>query len=158
MCWVGKCDVKIAKRDFYVYKLGYISDEGFRSLYQNFIYIPKEINKKIKLEPVIPDYKIYKLTKEQYGTIYEGYHSYKDIAMPYSNLRPYHRTIYLGKFAEDIRLNNIYSIATFIIPKGSIYCVNDSNEIVSNRMTYTGQYASVRDISNINLKESFNSI
>ena len=55
MCWVGKCDVKIAKRDFYVYKLGYISDEGFRSLYQNFIYIPKEINKKIKLEPVIPD-------------------------------------------------------------------------------------------------------
>ena len=70
MCWVGKCDVKIAKRDFYVYKLGCISDEGFHSLYQNFIYIPKEINKKIKLEPVIPDYKIYKLMKEQYGTIY----------------------------------------------------------------------------------------
>ena len=49
-------------------------------------------------------------------------------------------------------------LGRFIIPKGSIYCVNESNEIVSNRMTYTGQYASVRDISNINLKESFNSI
>ena len=24
MCWVGKCDVKIAKRDFYVYKIGLI--------------------------------------------------------------------------------------------------------------------------------------
>ena len=53
--------------------------------------------------------------------IYEGYHSYKDIAMPYSDLRPYYRTIYLGKIAEDIRLYNIYSIATFIIPKGSEY-------------------------------------
>lgn len=24
MCWVGRCDVKIAKRDFYVYKIGKI--------------------------------------------------------------------------------------------------------------------------------------
>ena len=47
MCWLGKCDIKIAKRDFYVYKLGCVSDKGFKSLYQNFIYIPKEINKKI---------------------------------------------------------------------------------------------------------------
>lgn len=47
MCWVGKCDVKIAKRDFYVYKLGRVSDKGFKSLYQNFIYEPKEINKKL---------------------------------------------------------------------------------------------------------------
>ena len=140
MCWVGKCDVKIAKRDFYVYKLGCISDEGFRSLYQNFIYIPKEINKKIKLEPVIHDYKIYELMKKQYGTIYEGYHSYKDIAMPYSDLRPYYRTIYLGKFAEDIRLNNVYSIATFIIPKGSEYYENRAGEIVSNQIMYTGKH------------------
>ena len=49
MCWVGKCDVKIAKRDFYVYKLGCISDEGFHSLYQNFIYVPGVINKKVKM-------------------------------------------------------------------------------------------------------------
>ena len=141
MCWVGKCDVKIAKRDFYVYKLGYVSDEGFRSLlYQHFIYIPKEINKKIKLEPVILNYKIYKLMKEQYGGIYEGYHSYKDIAMPYSNLSPYRRTIYLGKLAEDIRLNNIYSIATFIIPKGSEYYENKAREIVSSSIIYTGKY------------------
>ena len=140
MCWVGKCDVKIAKRDFYVYKLGCISDEGFRSLYQNFIYIPKEINKKIKLEPVIHDYKIYELMKEQYGTIYEGYHSYKDIAMPYSDLRPYYRTIYLGKFVVDIRLDNIYSIATFIILKGSKYIINTKGEVVSDKIIYTGRY------------------
>ena len=60
MCWVGKCDVKIAKRDFYVYKLGCISDEGFHSLYQNFIYVPGVINKKVKMIPVMTNYNIYK--------------------------------------------------------------------------------------------------
>lgn len=143
MCWVGKCDVKIAKRDFYVYKLGYVSDKGFKSLYQNFIYKPKEINKKIKLEPVIHGYKIYELMMKQYGEIHEGYHSYKDIAMPYSDLRPYYRTIYLGKFAEDIRLNNVYSIATFIIPKGSEYYENKAGEIVSSSIIYTGKYVKI---------------
>lgn len=66
MCWVGKCDVKIAKRDFYVYKLGCISDEGFHSLYQNFIYVPGVINKKVKMIPIMTNYNIYKLMKERY--------------------------------------------------------------------------------------------
>lgn len=52
MCWVSRCDVKIAKRDFYVYKIGRASDKGFKSLYQNFIYEPKEINKKVELNPI----------------------------------------------------------------------------------------------------------
>lgn len=137
MCWVGKCDVKIAKRDFYVYKLGYAASNGFCSLYQNFIYVPGVINKRVKMSPVIPNYSIYKLRKEQYGGIYEGYHSYKDIAMPYSDLGSYYRTIYLGKIEEVIRLNNIYSIATFIIPKGSEYYENKAGEIVSSSIIYT---------------------
>ena len=141
---MGKCDVKIAKRDFYVYKLGCVSDEGFHSLYQNFIYVPRVLNEKIKMRPIIIDnYSIHKLLEEQYGIIYEGYHSYKDIAMPYSDLRPYYRTIYLGKFAEDIRLNNVYSIATFIIPKGSEYYENRAGEIVSSSIIYTGKYVKI---------------
>ena len=140
MCWVGRCDVKIAKRDFYVYKIGRVSDKGFNSLYQNFIYIPGVLNEKVKIRPIIYNYSIHKLLEEQYGVIYEGYHSYKDITIPYSGLRSYYRTIYLGKIAEDIRLNNIYSIATFIIPKGSIYFVNPLGVIVSSRIKYTGKY------------------
>lgn len=73
MCWVGRCDVKIAKRDFYVYKIGRASDKGFKSLYQNFIYEPKEINKKVELNPI----QFFK--DESSYVIYEGYHSYKDI-------------------------------------------------------------------------------
>lgn len=143
MCWVGKCDVKIAKRDFYVYKLGRVSDRGFSSLYQNFIYIPGVLNEKVKIIPIIYNYSIYKLLKDQYGIIYEGYHSYRDIAMPYSDLHSCYRTIYLGKIAESIRLHNIYSIATFIVPKGSEYYENDSGEIVSSDIIYTGKYVKI---------------
>lgn len=137
MCWIGRCDVKIAERDFYVYKLGRVSDKGFNSLYQNFIYEPKEINKKVELNPI----QVF-----EYGSayvIYEGYHSYKDIAMPYSDLHPYYRTIYLGKIVNYIRLNNIYSIATFLIPKGSKYYENDVGEIVSSSIIYTGKYVKI---------------
>ena len=63
--------------------------------------------------------------------------------MPYSGLRSYYRTIYLGKIAEDIRLYNIYSIATFIIPKGSEYYENGGGEIVSSNIIYTGKYVKI---------------
>ena len=134
MCWIGKCDIKIAKRDFYVYKLGCASDKGFKSLYQNFIYEPKEINKKVELNP-IPFYK-----DKSFYVIYEGYHSYKDIVMPYSDLRSHCRTIYLGKIELPHYPCDIYHLATFIIPKGSVYYENIYGEIVSSNIIYTGKY------------------
>lgn len=143
MCWIGKCDVKIAERDFYVYKLGHISYKNFRSLYQKFIYKPKEINKKISLDPVCIDFAISKSREETPCVIYEGYHSYKDITMPYSDLHPFYRIIYLGKLAKYIKIFNIYCIATFIIPKGSKYYENDNGEIVSSDIIYTGKYVKI---------------
>lgn len=144
MCWVGKCDVKIAKRNFYVYKLGRVSDRGFNSLYQDFIYIPGVLNEKVEISPIIPHYySTYKLLKEQYGIIHEGYHSYRDIAMPYSDLGLHSRIIYLGEIAENIRLNNNYSIAAFIVPKGFEYYENDNGEIVSSNIIYTGKYVKI---------------
>ena len=134
MCWIGKCDIKIAKRDFYVYKLGSVSDKGFKSLYQNFIYEPKEINKKVKLNPI----QLYK--DKSFYVIYEGYHSYKDIVMPYSDLHSCCRTIYLGKIKLHHYPYNIYNLATFIIPKGSVYYENIYGEIVSSNIIYTGKY------------------
>ena len=134
MCWIGKCDIKIAKRDFYVYNLGSVSDKGFKSLYQDFIYEPKEINKKVELNP-IPFYK-----DKSFYVIYEGYHSYKDIVMPYSDLRSYCRTIYLGKIKLSHYPYNIYHLATFIVPKGAKYYENEFGEIVSSEIIYTGKY------------------
>ena len=47
MCWIGKGPAKIAERDIVVYKLGYVIEatKEFRSLYQNYTYYPKELNK-----------------------------------------------------------------------------------------------------------------
>ena len=134
MCWLGKCDIKIAKRDFYVYKLGSVSNKGFESLYQDFIYEPKEINKKVELNP-IPFYK-----DKSFYKIYEGYHSYKDIVMPYSDLLSYCRTIYLGKIKLSHYPYNIYHLATFIVPKGAKYYEDEFGEIVSSEIVYTGKY------------------
>ena len=134
MCWIGKCNIKIAKRDFYVYKLGSVSYKGFESLYQDFIYEPKEINKKVELNP-IPLYK-----DKSFYAIYEGYHSYKDVVMPYSDLRSCCRTIYFGNIKLNHYPYNIYHLATFIIPKGSIYYENIYGEIVSSNIIYTGKH------------------
>ena len=134
MCWIGKCDIKIAKRDFYVYKLGSVSDKGFKSLYQDFIYEPKEINEEITLIPrKHPAF--YPLCM-----IREGYHSYISISMPYSKLGLFSRKVYLGKNLGTLLLCNSYYIATFIIPKGSKYFENIWGEIVSSNIIYTGKY------------------
>lgn len=120
MCWVGRCDVKIAKRDFYVYKIGRVSDKGFNSLYQNFIYIPGVLNEKVKIRPIIHNYSIHKLLEEQYGVIYEGYHSY---------------------LTEEIAKGRMYSaeIGIFEIPVGATVYINYAyREVVSTDIKYLG--------------------
>lgn len=45
MCWIGRKDTKqIAKRDFYVYKIGVVLGNTFVSLFQKHIYRIKGSN------------------------------------------------------------------------------------------------------------------
>ena len=45
MCWIGRKNTKqVAKRDFYVYKIGLVIDDTFTSLFQKYIYRIKENN------------------------------------------------------------------------------------------------------------------
>lgn len=139
MCWLGRCIRKVAKRDITVYKLGFISENNFISLYLNYTYEIKKINKGIKLKPDI----FCESELEPICTIYKGYHSYTDISMPYSYLGLISRTIYLGKLPFTILLNNNYYIAAFIIPKGYEYYENNKGEIVSSNIIYTGKYVKI---------------
>ena len=50
------------------------------------------------------------------------------------------KTIVLGTRKELLGINNSIYLATFIIPKGSIYFVNPLGVIVSSRIKYTGKY------------------
>ena len=137
MCWVGDNITlkKIAKRDFYVYKIGkVIRDDIFVSDIRGYSYIPKCPNRIVSLIP----YNLYGC-----GNIIDsGYHSYKWIAL--DDTYPRERCLYLGNYdnalKENLSLYKYCCIATFIVPKGAEYCENKYGHIVSSEIIYTGRY------------------
>ena len=142
MCWIGTGPARIAERDIVVYKLGYITEptKKFQSLYLNYGYYPKGLNKVITLVPITCGVKLPQLLSSDLGIIYSGYHSYKSISLPFNRLGISSRFILLGNIMERIQLYNSYYIATFIIPKGSTYYENSNGELVSSNIIYTGKY------------------
>ena len=136
MCWIGRKDTKqVAKRDFYVYKVGLVLGNTFISLFQKYIYRIKRSNSIIPLKPVED--------KNGITTIETGYHSYKEVAIEfYSN--SYFRDIYLGDaikgFVDELRLYSHLYLGTFIVPKSSEYYINNRGEIVSSDIIYTGKW------------------
>lgn len=136
MCWIGRKDTKqVAKRDFYVYKVGLVRGNTFVSLFRKHIYRIKGSNPIIPLKPV----------EDNCGmvTIEAGYHSYKEVAIEfYSN--PNFRDIYLGDaikgFVDEFSLYSHLYLCTFIVPKGSEYYINSRGEIVSSNIIYTGKW------------------
>lgn len=70
----------------------------------------------------------------------------------------YRNTMYLKYVTKPTigiysMINESLYLGKFIVPKGTIYCVNECNEIVSNQIIYTGQYSNVWRVFDINLKE-----
>lgn len=147
MCWIGKGPAKIAERDIVVYKLGYVIEatKEFRSLYQNYTYYPKGLNKVVTLVPVVFTTKVSKLQPSETGMIYEGYHSYSSVNFVFDSVVEgifggYVKTIQCGNRKEIFRVDNSLYLATFIIPVGSVYFINEEGVIVSNKIRYTGKY------------------
>lgn len=153
MCfWKSKqSKVLRAKRDIVVYKIGDFADKNtFVPYFMNSFTYKTNVPCRIR-----PDFKSRGITV--------GFHGYINIIV--NVIKSYQLHVVIQKNTEQKSLICTYPtfqdalyLGKFIIPKGAIYCVNDLNEIVSNKMIYTGQYASVRDISDTNLKEFFNSI
>lgn len=136
MCWIGRKNTKqIAKRDFYVYKIGVVLGNTFVSLFQKHIYRIKGSNPIIPLKPIKNDCEIIEIEA--------GYHSYKEVAIEFCQ-NPYFREIYLGDailgFVDDLRLYSHLYLCTFIVPKDSEYYINNRGEIVSSNIIYTGKW------------------
>lgn len=134
-----------AKKDIVVYKIGEFADKTAFIPYfmNNFIYEPGGAYH----------------TKPNFweNNISQGFHGYINIIV---TLSPSILSIAVQKNNKCKLVITRYSIlggglylGKFIIPKGATYCVNSFNEIVSNQIIYTGQYASVKEISDINLKD-----
>ena len=62
---------------------------------------------------------------------------------PNGNLYPFITT--------NVLYNHVY-VGKFIIPKDSIYMVNSYNEVVSNRLIYTGKFKYIYKNENFNVK------
>ncbi len=146
MCFCKTKESKIlnAKKDIVVYKVGEFADKTAFIPYfmNNFIYEPGGA--------------YHTISNFWENAILQGFHGYINIIV----------TLNPSMFSIDVRKNNKYKslitmysilggelyLGKFIIPEGATYCVNTFNEIVSSQIIYTGQFANVKEISNINLK------
>lgn len=147
MCFLKSKQSKVlkAKRDIVVYKIGNKANKN--------AFVPYFINSftyttgtKYLTSPYFKG-----------NIIIEGYHGYINIVITSFRIPV---SAVIQKNTKDKPVINIYFatweslyLGKFIVPKGAIYCVNESNEIVSNQMIYTGQYSSVWEALDTNLKE-----
>lgn len=142
MCWTSDIAIKkIAKRDFYVYKIGKIIwNTIFVSDIRGYTYVPKCPNRIVPLVTCNPCTGVYMINR--------GYHSYKWVALDDSYPD---RCLCLGNYKsalkESLEGYKFCCIATFIVPRGAEYFENKYGHIVSSEIIYTGKYLR---ISNFN--------
>lgn len=133
MCFIRTKESKVlvAKRGIKVYKIGAYADEDtfIPFFYSNFDY---PVNQLV-VEPVIFA-----------DSIEYGLHSYLNcILYP---LYPTAVDLYTQgnlRYTLSLLLYSIF-LGEFLIPAGTLYCLNSSGEVVSNRLIYTGNYIKVQ--------------
>lgn len=132
MCWLGYSTQKhVAEKDIEVYKIGTIRGTKFVCEFKSFFYKKGVVNKEL----------IIKEETHWSGciAINEGYHSYERVSIKYDSLSGKTKSIYRGYVLQSY-YDGFYDLATFIIPKGSIYYKNILGEIVSSNIIYTGKH------------------
>ena len=108
MCWIStELDKKVAEHDITVYKIVLPNIRGVKSLFYKFWYL---FNMTYRGTFNI------KLDGSEY-CITEGFHSYKTKS----------QVLFANKFYFK-------KIVKCILPKGTIYYINNNNEIVSNQI------------------------
>lgn len=148
MCfWKSKqSKILVAKRNIVVYKIGESANEDTFVPYfmDRFTY---KTNEQCQ---ICPDFNNRSITV--------GFHGYINIIV--NSIKSYQLHAVIRKNTGRKPMITIYStlqdtlyLGKFIIPKGAMYCVNNSNEIVSNKIIYTGQYINVLEALGTNLKE-----
>lgn len=141
MCFYKSKQSKIlvAKKDIKVRKIGTDADRfGFIPYFKfNFCYVTG-------IEDTTnPNFNI--------SDIEKGFHSYINIiTKSYYDRSVLHVNVH--KNTKRAPLVSIYSvinkplyIGKFIIPKGATYCVNTLNEVVSDKIIYTGEYTLIQN-------------
>lgn len=141
MCWV--CDIEnlkaqIAKEDINVYKVAKKADkESCISLFIEYTYL-KDIQPSLTLKVIIEP-------RSNFAKIEEGYYSYSSIIFVCDSIRrsidgKLYKAMQCGNRKEMFRIDNSLYLATFVIPAGSVYFINEEGVVISNKIRYTGKY------------------
>lgn len=126
MCWRGKDDRKIAKKDIPVFKIVYKNPEvGLVSCYRYFRYKVGSIySSRIKKKSMV-----------SHVCITNGLHSFSNSCKIIEGDRWIdinYKTLELDDYDKDGKLK-LYKLEC-VIPRGSAYYKNDHGEIVSSRL------------------------
>ena len=146
MCWtcnINKLEAKIAKEDINVYKVVKSANRKYCvAPFMDYTYYLKDIQPSLTLGVMIEPRSEPRST---FAKITEGYHSYSSVNFVFDSVVEgifggYVKTIQCGNRKEIFRVDNSLYLATFIIPAGSTYFINEEDVIVSNMIKYTGKY------------------
>ena len=142
MCWnccIENLKAQTAKEDINVYKLARKATRKYCiSPFMDYIYYSKDIQPSLTLEVIIKPSSIF-------VRIEEGYYSYSSVNFVCDSIVKgifggYVKPIQCGNRREIFGVDNSLYLATFIIPAGSVYFINEDGVIVSNKIRYTGKY------------------
>ena len=142
MCWnccIENLKAQTAKEDINVYKLDRKATRKYCiSPFMDYIYYSKDIQPSLTLEVIIKPSSIF-------VRIEEGYYSYSSVNFICDSIVKgifggYVKPIQCGNRREIFGVDNSLYLATFIIPAGSVYFINEDGVIVSNKIRYTGKY------------------
>ena len=144
MCWIeikDNINVQIADKDFKVYKIVFDANkQSCTSIVRGFNYIVDTLYAIPTIESKVMNPYYWKIKVEK------AYHSYTEIHFICNSSYYIHcgatrcRDLLFGNRAVFIPFENDWYIATFIIPKGATYIINTKDEIVSDKIIYTGKY------------------
>lgn len=141
MCWtcdINKLKAQITEKNIKVYKVvKKATRESCVSPFMDYTYL-KDIQPPLTLRVLIEPH-------SYFAKIAEGYYSYPSVnfvcdSEALSIDGRLYKAIQCGYHKEKIAVNNSLYLATFIIPAGSTYFINEDGVIVSNRIRYTGKY------------------
>lgn len=142
MCWIcniNKLKAQTAKEDINVYKVvKKATKKSCVSPFMNYTYYSKDIQPSLTLGVIIEPCL-------NYAKIEEGYYGYSSVNFVYDSVmmgfnRLLYKAVKCGNCEKMLRVNNSLYLATFIIPSGSVYFINEEGVIVSNKIRYTGRY------------------
>lgn len=142
MCWVCEIEnlkIQKAEKNIRVYKVvTKATKKSCTSPFMKYTYYLKDTPPSLTLRVLIEP-------RSNFAKIAEGYYSYPSVNFVCNSEAlsidgRLYKAIQCGYHKEKIAVNNSLYLATFIIPAGSTYAINEDGVIVSNMIGYTGRY------------------